>query len=499
MRCKKNESEDQPDRDLLNHISGLGLDSVESYRDWCAENGFSKRLNKHWKVRSRESYFASQEAANQRLRQKKLETRKPLAILEGICDGRVTETDVTQAHLKRFCAAIHNKQAPNHERQVNRAALKRLVTHLVSCRTKFLDKTPVHAGPGRQEGDTYLEAIALIASHSSSWLRTIEEWKPTTRNTQRQFASLLRHLFAKFDDLPLFFDKVWFTHRGKAAAESRRWYLHVGRGKSIRECDLPIPCTKKMAHHFMQAPADVTVSQAIRWGQVHALGGDERLTRAVFGSRLANAFDHDDFWSTVLGWFIANPMLDRAHCGPIIDYLYHQRFVPERVFIGPGQNEETAAPQPQLSMRGRTPETLLRQVNQWHGRLATSNTHQVRQWQPCGIREFEFTEGSEQGRNLKVWTVRELLGSKALVAEGRQMKHCVATYASSCVRGACSIWTMEVESFQSVTKALTLEVRNNSLTICQARGKANRLPTDKERGVLTRWAALAGLKIANYV
>ena len=58
---------------------------------------------------------------------------------------------------------------------------------------------------------------------------------------------------------------------------------------------------------------------------------------------------------------------------------------------------------------------------------------------------------------------------------------------------------MEIESFEGTSKALTVEIRNNTRTICQARGKLNRLPTDKERGVLARWAAAARLKIAGYV
>lgn len=61
------------------------------------------------------------------------------------------------------------------------------------------------------------------------------------------------------------------------------------------------------------------------------------------------------------------------------------------------------------------------------------------------------------------------------------MKHCVATYASCCARGHCSIWTMEIESFDGTAKG------------------ANRLPTDKERGIIRRWAAQAGLKIVSYV
>lgn len=123
----------------------------------------------------------------------------------------------------------------------------------------------------------------------------------------------------------------------------------------------------------------------------------------------------------------------------------------------------------------------------------------MRQWQPSGIESFEFVEGSLEGRKFKCWTIRELLSSKALVAEGHQLEHCVATYASSCARGHSSIWTVEVESFEGTTKALTVEVRNGMRVISQVRGKANRLPTEKEKNILCRWAATSGLKLAAYI
>ena len=75
----------------------------------------------------------------------------------------------------------------------------------------------------------------------------------------------------------------------------------------------------------------------------------------------------------------------------------------------------------------------------------------------------------------------------------------MATYGSSCARGECSIWTMEIESFEGHTKAITVEVQNNARLICQARGKINRLPSEKERGILRRWAEQAGLRMASYV
>ena len=79
------------------------------------------------------------------------------------------------------------------------------------------------------------------------------------------------------------------------------------------------------------------------------------------------------------------------------------------------------------------------------------------------------------------------------------MRHCVAAYAHSCASGACSIWSLEVETFEGRAKVLTVEVQNGARLICQARGKCNMLPGEKLRGILRRWAASTGLSLANYV
>jgi hypothetical protein len=120
------------------------------------------------------------------------------------------------------------------------------------------------------------------------------------------------------------------------------------------------------------------------------------------------------------------------------------------------------------------------------------------EWPASGIAPFEFVEGSERGGNLKIWTINELRSTKALVAEGRVMKHCVATYAKSCAHGACSIWRMEVETAEGTTKILTIEVRSDTKLIAQARGKCNALPAEKHRGLMRRWADQAGLQLGSY-
>ncbi len=504
MGRRKFSTYSEQDSELLLHIESLGLKTVEEYRLWCLGNGFSCKLKKDWRHRCREREAIQQANAQERIElgmvrkatnqkhldRRRWERRNPVELLTGVCEGRLTEDQVTQPHLKRLSHVMRTKSA-NNEPPSDPQALLRLLLHLHSCRVKLFDSTQVIAEFGVQAGNSFIEALALAAAHYRAWQRPCDIWKPRTHNARRQFASLLRHLFVRHNDMPLFFDSVWCAGQTAKAAQQRKWFLHVGEGHSIRVCDLPIPFTKRMAHHFKQGPSDLTVENAIRWSQVLGLGGDERLARAIIGSRLGENFEHDDFWVTVIEWFISYPKLNRGAVGPIVDYLQNQRFAPDP-FV-----KDRSPPQPNLTMKGRTPESLLRKMHGWHGKLATDKSQKGREWATTGIDGFEFIEGSQSSGSLKIWTIREVLSSTALIIEGRQMRHCVAIYGSSCARGDCSIWTMELETFEGRTKLLTIEIRSHKLLICQARGKANRMRTERERGVLRRWAAQAGLTIAS--
>jgi hypothetical protein len=304
-------------------------------------------------------------------------------------------------------------------------------------------------------------------------------------------------LFARWP-VPGFMDSVWFQGSSEAAIRRQNWFVHLGRGDSIRTASLPLPYTRRMAHHFMRAPADLGVEAALRWGQIHALGGNERLVRAVAATRLGSHFDVDDFWSTVLGWFIQQPMLDTAHVGPIVDFIYDQRFTPRDALGEGGVRERRGPPQPNFTMKGRTADALLRQVADWHNHLAKHDQLQA-DWPRSGIASFEFVEGSLENGTLKIWTLTELLSSKALSAEGRKMNHCVASYTRSCAQGRSSIWSLELESAEGKRKLLTVEVNTAARLICQARGKRNALPADKHRAILRRWAEQAGLRFPDSV
>ena len=93
-----------------------------------------------------------------------------------------------------------------------------------------------------------------------------------------------------------------------------------------------------------------------------------------------------------------------------------------------------------------------------------------------------------------LYTIRQLNKQRQLFAEGSAMSHCVASYIGKCVRGDCSIWSMEAHSVCTAgSRLLTIEI-NSSNTIVQARGKCNRLPTAEEIRLLRIWMYQAGLK-----
>ena len=198
-------------------------------------------------------------------------------------------------------------------------------------------------------------------------------------NPRPQFASLARHLLAAFP-VPAFMTSVWFKGRGALGRRQQGWFIHIGSGKSIRTLGLTLPYTKKMAHHFLQAPDHFTVEAALRWGQVRGLGGSRELAYAVAATRLADPVECEEFWVTVIQFLVNHPELDLAHVRPIVEYLHDQRFVLEEHFDLMLDEVTWRVPQPRFSMKGRTPRSLLRDVREWQKSIGTHGKKPGLRW-----------------------------------------------------------------------------------------------------------------------
>lgn len=477
--------------ELLAHLQSLGLETPEDYRQWCVENGFRTSFRKsRFQRREELLYFRRQMAVNS-LRQRKQEQRSIVDKLEAVCSKEVSKKSITDPVL-RMIWQLHDQESPciNHS-EMTRDSFMRLVSHLYCSKTKFILDRVALTQQRYPWGVRYIDALVFIASKASYWIRPIETWKPRGTSARRQFSSLLRHLFVKYQ-MPRFFDSVWLVNYTPECEDWREWYLEVGQGQNIRNCRLPVSYSKKMAHFFMQAPQDLTILQALRWGQVLGMGGDPGLGRAIMQSPFPKELSNDQFWTTVIQWLIHHASLDRRQIQSIVEFLRYQRF---GVFTIPGDNgvyDEVDAPAPDYSIKGRTPRSLLRDVADWHREQEQKSKIPECTWDASGIREFDFEDENR-------WMIREILTSDDLVTEGNQMKHCVASYIGNCTGGESSIWSMQIELQQGFKKAITIEVRKDNNLISEVRGKANRLPNPRERNVLRRWAETAGLKFSRYV
>lgn len=216
-----------------------------------------------------------------------------------------------------------------------------------------------------------LRCISSIANNYPARLRDIDTWSVSTRNPRRQAAAsaLLRHLFCMYD-VPVFMDRAFY----EGNETQQFWFLYIGCGANIRTAPgLPIhQMTKKMAHYFHLAPPHYTIAEALRWAQIHGIGGNKALTESIRSTRLANKFFPDAAFEVNLLRYI------NAHFGElnpctinlIIEYVNDQRFVPRRVFTAGGAERQLPPPQPNFSFKGRAVKNLLADAVAWEKSLS---------------------------------------------------------------------------------------------------------------------------------
>jgi len=456
---------------MLRHIAQLNLRSTDDYKTWCEKHGFKPSLAKTYIQQQREIKRHQDTVASERLYQHSQESRLRAQIVR-ISHGNASTLTLNSELLLAIADGFRKSR--------NTKILLDTLLYL-ECKSKLLSDSQ------------YVHGVVALVSHHSSWIRPLNQWQPLKHSARRQFACLSRYLLATYD-VPAFMDSAWFANK-KA---HQRWFIHIGQGGNIRTAEtLPVPLTKRMAHLYLQAPAHYNVLTAFRWAQVQVLGGGASLSDAIVETQLARRFKDDAFWMSVIRFFIENPELDRVHIHPIVDYIWHERYVDQQEFDEAEKSANTGPAQPRFTMRGRTVDSLLAQVERWHRRLGRGSQGVTKsRWSRWVIDDYRLSEGGDGGK--RIWHIRELLSSNELFAEGRTLKHCVASYAAVCSSGISAIYTMDVCDVEGVRKLLTIEVHRRDRVLTQVRGKRNRLPTKAEALVVQRWAQENGLRFETW-
>ncbi len=357
-------------------------------------------------------------------------------------------------------------------------AYRRLVTHAESHAGRLLHT----ACPDGNH--CYALALQRLAERSGEWLRPPEEWHPRPREPRLQFGRLARYLLAR-GPVPACMETAFFM----AGPESVwSWFHYVGTGRSIHCAPgMPMVMTRRMATLVAQAPPGYDLVRALRWSQLVGLQLPPPLVQALLHSRVAWQLYEprdEEWWFAFYHWLSAHPGVGLEDVRPLVDYLHARRF---------GDPDRNQPPDPEFSLKHRSPQALRRLVEAWQQALAGPLTEVRRGFRRSGFLGGRWETG--QGPDPKIWAIEKLLDTHALWEEGTALNHCVASLSVPVESGHCSIWSMTVSRRGVRRRATTIGVHLPTGTITQCRGRSNRAPKLEERRILERWAEENGLAI----
>ncbi len=360
--------------------------------------------------------------------------------------------------------------------------------HYVRNRAARLLEAPVvngyHAG---------VEALINLSRFGSAHVRTAAAWPETTSSWRPAVSSLAHHLVCKYK-VPAFLASSWYS-TDAGADEKRGWFVAHGRGASFRSLNLPIELTRRMEHIFLASHDHLPIEQAIRRAELLGLGACTELVESVLATRLATDLSNGEFWRTVWIFLIANAsIIDPAQIGPMIDFIQairHDRVAMET----PDGMVELDPPQPAFSIRGRTVQSMLRLMRDWHRSLGLGTAGLA--WRPSPLRPMVLEEPSQEASAPpRRWQLMELTNSAQLRAEGAALHHCVARYADRCCLGMSRIWSLRLQRGEKVRRVLTIEIDPKRRVVVQARGRANCAASGRPLQLLQHWAARERVQIA---
>jgi hypothetical protein len=248
---------------------------------------------------------------------------------------------------------------------------------------------------------------------------------------------------------------------------------------------MPYPLSRAAAHAVLNAPSELTLPQAMRYGQLIGFGVSETLATAAVRTQLGRS-NAGDVAAAAIACFLALNADTRARdVQQIVDYVM------ARI-----RGFEDIVPQPNFTLRGRTAQTVMLEIRRWPEEVnrIRNVAGAARVWGSCGVGGYEqivIDESFEIAR----WQIVELTSSAELVTEGRAMRHCVATFAWSATRGQCAIFALRRDDANGgATKHVaTIEIVPQQRAIVQIAGACNRFAGDAAMEIIARWAALRGL------
>ncbi len=308
---------------------------------------------------------------------------------------------------------------------------------------------------------------------------------PRSRDRRKLRVLLARHLYASYC-VPTHLEALWLETRAEAnrlPSDPLNWYMSVAQGGSLHKQYTREFLTRQETHWFLNPPLRMTFGEALWYAVARSYSDHHGSCYRIAKSKLAGIGPANRsflFWKSIARFFCANT-LPVQKINDLYDYIAQAK----------ADNEH-------WEIKGRTAASLTHQMQAWHRDLQRISMlqRQAKEWSGLDEPDFSYLEKGAKPHVDTLWRITQIKTGKALAEEGNLMHHCVYGYASRCVSGQVSIWSLTRHGPQGHHRMLTIEIANAQRSIVQARGFANRLATPHERSIIKRWT---GFSLAPYV
>ena len=357
--------------------------------------------------------------------------------------------------------------------------------------------------PARPPPDFHRAIADAKDGFEAEVLRDPYAWRPQmkTRDAARLRLAAARYLFARYPVAEQL-EQIWVDCGGlerKEIALRKRWFIVAAGGRSLYKEGAGAWLSRKEVHAFLNPLGCLSFEEAIWQAIARSYSNDPGVVLRIARSRIAWTPRAElGFWREVVRFFCAHPT-SIEEMDDLRDYLADCY----------GRN-------PQFCLKGRTLASLRRQTREWHRDLAeiagieaarrraeaahararrqavTSNA--CGSWGGAAISDWSWSQAAKDRFRREDYLVVQLRTAADLVAETRAMHHCVASYATKCIAGQASIWSLRRRAEGSTERLLTIELDRQHRAI-QVRGFANRTARPEERKLLERWAKARGIDL----
>lgn len=308
-------------------------------------------------------------------------------------------------------------------------------------------------------------------------LKDLESWRPTSFNERRAVIEFLQYAVCKYQ-VPSFLYNVFFIN---GESKFATWFFAIASGKSFYKEISNRFMTKAETHHFINSyDKSKDICENVWRSKILVNGGDLSLVNMFMSTNFSSDSNklYIPFWGSAILFFVKNRPESSNELQELIDYL------------GSAYQEDNS-----FGLKNRTLNSIRNLSNEWHieqALFSKIDREYKSEWSGINIDDWTYVETYKIGdaELHRTWYINQLLNTDALSREGKEMHHCVGSYATGCANGTCAIFSLSVEDFASGVKRkreLTIEVRPSTFKVVQVRGKFNRQASRLELAVISRW------------